>query len=188
LTGENFSDGGFVTVVRKERVSPSPVNPSATASTTKKPRIAMIGVRSSSSLSVVQKRVRRKSLFVSRFSPDVTASDVEKSLKDQLQLASLTCARLATKHNSYDSFRVSVAEDDFHLINNTGVWPNDCLIAPYYRQLNPDQIYSSETPATSRHPTPNAGSLRPPTPSPRNPIADSINTEGSQVEGAHALS
>jgi hypothetical protein len=47
----------------------------------------MIGVRSYSSLSVVQKRVRRKSLFFSRVSPDVTASDVDKSLKDQLQLA-----------------------------------------------------------------------------------------------------
>jgi hypothetical protein len=54
----------------------------------------MIGVRSSSFLSVVQKRLLRKSLFVSRFSPDVTASDVEKSLKDQLQLASLACTRL----------------------------------------------------------------------------------------------
>jgi hypothetical protein len=56
----------------------------------------MIRVRSSSSLSVLQKRVRRKSLFVSRFSPDVTASDVEKSINDQLQLASLTCTRLKT--------------------------------------------------------------------------------------------
>jgi hypothetical protein len=81
----------------------------------------MIGVSSSSSLSALQKRVRRKSLFVSRFSPEVTASYVENSLKEQLQLASLTCTRLKTKHNSYASFHVSVVEDDFHLINNTGV-------------------------------------------------------------------
>ena len=79
-----------------------------------------------------------KSLFVSRFSPDVISSDVESSLKDQLQLASLACSRLKTKYNSYASFHVSVAEDDFHLINNTGVWPNGCLIAPFYGRLSAD--------------------------------------------------
>jgi hypothetical protein len=138
VLGNNPSDGDFVMVVKKKRVTPSPVGTAAVANTTKKPRIAMIGVRNSSSLSVVQKRVRRKSLFVSRFSPDVTASDVEKSLKDQLQLASLASIRLITKHNSYASFHVSVTEDDFHLINNTGAWPNGCLIVPYYGRLNPD--------------------------------------------------
>jgi hypothetical protein len=104
----------------------------------------MIGVRSSSSLSVVQKSVRMRSLIVSRFSPEVTAADVEKSLKDQLQLASIACTRLKTKHNSYASFHVSVPEDDFHLTNNTGVWPNGCLIAPYYGRLSADQIYTDE--------------------------------------------
>jgi hypothetical protein len=141
----------------------------------------MIGVRSSSSLSVVQKRVRRKSLFVSRFSPDVTASDVEKSLKDQLQLASLACTGLKTKHNSYASFHVSVAEDDFHLINNTGVWPNGCLIAPYYGRLSPDQIYTVEAPATSRPTYPGAGSHRPATPPPVKPVGDSVNNVSNVV-------
>jgi hypothetical protein len=79
----------------------------------------------------VQKRVCRKSLFVSRLSPEAT-SDVEKFLKDQLQLASLTCTRPKTKYNLYASFHVSDAEDDFCLINNTGVWPDGCLITPYY--------------------------------------------------------
>ncbi|XP_023703785.1 uncharacterized protein LOC111862535 [Cryptotermes secundus] len=104
MTGENPSGGDFVTVVKKKRVAPSPVNiVNTVANTSKKPRAAMVGVRSSSSLSVVQKRVRMKSLFVSRFSPDVTSSDVEASLKDQLQLASLACTRLKTKYNSCTS-------------------------------------------------------------------------------------
>jgi hypothetical protein len=165
VSGDNPSDGDFVTVVREKRVTPSPVSTAAVANTTKKPRIAMIGVRSSYSLSVVQKRVNRKSLFVSRFSPDVTASDVEKSPKDQLQLAFLTRIRLQTKHNSYASFHVSVAEDDFYLINNSGVWPNGCLIASYYGRLNPEHIYTVEAPATPRPTSPGAGSLRSPTPS-----------------------
>jgi hypothetical protein len=188
VTGEITPDDGFVTVLRKKRVNPSPVSTSAISNTTKKPRIPMIGVRSSSSLSVVQKRLRRKSLFVSRFSPEVTTSDVEKSLKDQLQLASLTCTRLKTKYNSYASFHVSVTEDDFHLINNTGVWPNGCLITPYYGRLNPDQIYSVDIPATSRPASPSAGSLRPSSPPTLDALGDFVNTDGAQGEAAPALS
>ena len=109
VMGENPSSEDYVTVVKKW-VTPSPVN-TALANTTKKARVAMIGV-SSYSLSVVQKRVRMKSLYVSRFSPDATAFDVEKSLNDQLQLASLACTRLKNKHNLYASFHVSIAEDD----------------------------------------------------------------------------
>jgi hypothetical protein len=110
------------------------------------------------------------------------------TLKDQLQLASLTCTRLKTKYNSYASFHFSVAEDDFHLINNTGVWPNGCLIAPYYGRLNPDQIYSVELRATSRPASPAAGSLRPPSPPPLDTLGDSVNTDRAQGEGAPALS
>jgi hypothetical protein len=69
--------------------------------------------------------------FVSRFSPEVTAADVEKSLKEQLSLKSLVCTRLKTKFNAYASFHISVNEENFPLINNTGVWPNGCLIAPF---------------------------------------------------------
>jgi hypothetical protein len=71
VSGDNHSDCDFLTVVRKKRVTPSPVSTAAFANTTKKPRIAIIGVRSSSSISVVQKGVCGKSLFVSQFSPDV---------------------------------------------------------------------------------------------------------------------
>jgi hypothetical protein len=109
--------------------------------------------------------MRSKSLFVSRFSPDVTAADVESSLQDQLQLTSLVCTRLKTKHNSYASFHISVAEDDFHLVNNAEVWPNGCLIAPYYGRLNHDQIYT----VASRPPSPGAGVRLPLTPPPQDP-------------------
>jgi hypothetical protein len=129
----------------------------------------------------VQKRVRMKSLFVSRFSPEVTATDVEKSLKDQLQLASLACTRLKTRHNSNASFHVSVAEGDFHLINNTGVWPNDCLITPYYGRLSPDQIYTVDAPDMSRLRSPGASSFRPPTHSPLDPVCESVNNINNVV-------
>jgi hypothetical protein len=137
VTCENYY--GFVTVLRKKLVSPSPVNPSATVYTANKPRIHIIGVISSSSLSVMQKTVRRKSYeyFVSCLCLEVTTSDAGKYLKDQLQLASFTCTRLIAKYvyNSYASFHVSVVEYDFHLINNTGIWPDGCSIAPLLREI-----------------------------------------------------
>jgi hypothetical protein len=81
VTDEKSSGGDFVIVVMIKRVSPSFVNSSAIANITKNPRIPTIGARSSSFLSVVQKRVRRKYPFISRFSSEVKASDVENSLR-----------------------------------------------------------------------------------------------------------
>jgi hypothetical protein len=45
---------------------------------------------------------------------------------------------------SYASFHVLVNEEDFSLINNTGIWPNGCLIASFFGRLNLEQIYSPE--------------------------------------------
>jgi hypothetical protein len=53
---------------------------------------------------------------------------------------------LKTKFSTYASFHVLVNEDDFPLINNTGVWPNGCLITPFFGKLTPEQIYSPSTP------------------------------------------
>jgi hypothetical protein len=106
-------------------------------------------VRNSASLPVVSKRERSKSLFVSRFGPDVTAADIEKTSKEQLSLKRLVCTRLKTKFDAYASFHISVNEEDFPLINNTAVWPSGCLIAPFYGKLTSDQVYSSSAPLTS---------------------------------------
>jgi hypothetical protein len=48
-----------------------------------------------------------------------------------LQLASLTCIRLKMKYNLYAFFHVSVTDDDFQLINNTGKCPYGYLITPF---------------------------------------------------------
>ena len=115
----------------------------------------MIGVCNTSILLVVSKRVKTKALFVSQFSPEVSSRDIEKSLKEQLKLSLLACTRLKTKFNTYVSFHISVTEDDFPLIYNTGVWPDSCLIAQFYGQLNPDQIFHS---ASSTLPSPRTSS------------------------------
>jgi hypothetical protein len=63
-----------------------------------------------------------------------------------LRLKKLDCTKLKTKINSYSCFHISVTEDEFALINNIGVWPSGCLIAPYYDKLTPDQTFSPSTP------------------------------------------
>jgi hypothetical protein len=53
----------------------------------------------------------------------------------------LVFTTLKTKFNSYAYFHISVNEEDFPLINSTGVWPNWCFIAPFYGKLTSVQVY-----------------------------------------------
>jgi hypothetical protein len=130
---QSSADDRFIVVSgkhTKDRPANKVTNPVSVAS--KKSRKPMFGVRNTSSLPVNAKKAKRMSLFVSRFSSEVTAQDIEKSLEDQLQISSLTCTRLKTKFSTYASFHISVNEEDFPSINNTVVWPNGCLIAPFF--------------------------------------------------------
>jgi hypothetical protein len=136
---------GFTTVTYKKK----PASGTPSVNTVKQRRQPLIGVRTSASLPVVLRKERSKTLFVSRFNPEVLAVDIEKSFKDQLSLKRLVYSRLKTKFNAYASFHVSVNEDEFPLINSTGVWPNGCLIAPFNGRLTAEQVYSSSTPLTS---------------------------------------
>jgi hypothetical protein len=131
---------GFKTVTYKKKTATG-----ASAVNTVKP---LIGVRNSFLLPIISKETRSKALFVLRFSPEVSSGDLENSLKEKLSLKKLVCTRLKTKFNTYASFHFSVIEDEFLLINNTGVWPTGYLIAPSYGKLTPDQVYSSSTPVT----------------------------------------
>jgi hypothetical protein len=111
----------------------------------------------------------------------VTSTDIEKSLNEQLKLTSLTYTRLKTKFHSFASFHISVVEDYFNLVNNTGVWRSGCLIAPYYGRLNPDQIYSAMSASScSSFPVGGVSTL--------DPIGGPANSDGPQEDGAAALS
>jgi hypothetical protein len=159
------ADGDYVLVTRKKRrdisMATPPVNPkhgekqrtltpshNAKSAVSKRHKTTKIGVRNSSSLHIIAGRVKTKALFVSRFSPDVTSTDRENFLKEQLLLKSLVCTWLKTKFSIYATFLVSVTEKNFPLINNVGVWPDGCLIAPFCGRLNPEQIFTSVNPVS----------------------------------------
>jgi hypothetical protein len=63
-------------------------------------RQSLIGMRNSASLPIISKKKR----FLSRFSHEVTADHVEKSLKEQLSLKKSISTRLKIKFNAYTSF------------------------------------------------------------------------------------
>jgi hypothetical protein len=142
-----FDADGFKTVsYRKKTVINTPPAKISAVNKVKPRRQPLIGVSSSLSLTAISKTERSKALFVSRFSPEVTADDVHKSLKEQLSFKNLVCTKLKTKFNSYSSFHISATEDEFALINNIGVWPSGCLNAPYYGKLTPDHTFTPNTP------------------------------------------
>jgi hypothetical protein len=143
VSGEDSE--GFTTVSYKQK----PTSGTPSVNTEIHQRQPLIGMRNSVSLPIVSKRERSKALFVSTFSPEVKAADVEKSLKERLSLKRIVCTRLKTKFNAYASFHISVNEEDFPFINKTDVWPNGSLIAPFYEKLTSDKVYSSSAPLTS---------------------------------------
>jgi hypothetical protein len=118
---------GFTTVTYKKKPAPATIPVNAI----KLRRQPLTGVRNSANLQIVSRKERSKALFVSSFSPEVSASDIENSLKQQISLKMLVCTRLKTKFNSYSLFHVSFNEEDFPLINNTGICSSGCLIAPF---------------------------------------------------------
>jgi hypothetical protein len=58
-------------------------------------------VRNSASLPTVSKKERFEALLVAKISPEVTADDIEKSLKEQLSLKKLVCNRLKNEFNVF---------------------------------------------------------------------------------------
>jgi hypothetical protein len=58
----------------------------------------------------------------------------------------MVCTKLKTRFSSYTSFHVLVDEDEFPLTNNAGVWPNGCLIAPFYGRLKAGALSAANIP------------------------------------------
>jgi hypothetical protein len=180
---------GFVTVTNKRKNTVAP-----TVKNIKSRRQPLIGVRNSTSLPAVTKKQRTKAIFISRFCPDVTTDDVVTSLKEQLSLKKLVCTRLKTKFSTYASFHVSVLEDEFPPINNTGVWPAGCLIASFYGKLTPDLFFPPSTPLIGNTCFTSDSNQEPggsPDPSQKtsdmDKSCDFANTDGAQGKGAPAL-
>lgn len=114
-----------------------------------------VGTRNATGIEMAPERAKTKSLFVSRFGPNVSISNIKDSLTQQSTLANqininfLKVTKLKTKFQTYSSFHILVEERDFEAINNPNVWPEGCLIAPFYGKLKPEQHFDFATPVVS---------------------------------------
>lgn len=118
-------------VKRRSRAKPKPKAPTApqiNVPSSKNNKKVVFG-RASTSIELV--KIRKRALFVSRFSASVSCDSV-KELLSGLQLSSLEVKQLKTKHPSYSSFYISVNESDLPAVNSPDVWPVGVLISPFY--------------------------------------------------------
>jgi hypothetical protein len=100
----------------------------------------MIDVRNSSYIRTTKKWAIMQSLFVFRFFSEVSTTDIEKSLLDQLKLSSLACTRLKREFQTYTFFTFQLMRKISPPSIRREYAPK---AAPFYGNLNPDQIHSS---------------------------------------------
>ncbi|KAL1448363.1 hypothetical protein WDU94_009853, partial [Cyamophila willieti] len=91
-------------------------------------------------------RERRSALFVSRFAPDVASCDIENMIRGSVTLSSLKVSKIKTRHNEYSSFHVEVLSVDLNKVDDVNIWPDGCLIKPYYGALIADVIVNESLP------------------------------------------
>jgi hypothetical protein len=100
----------------------------------------MIGVRSSSSVGIIVKRVKIKY----RFPPDVLTTEMKKICIEAIKTVFTHIHQAEDKIQTLPFIHVSVNEDDFPPV----IWEYGmnvgCLTAPFCWRLNLKQIYSSE--------------------------------------------
>lgn len=157
----NQSDDGFTVVKNKRqrrgqkksggvdspRLSRTQTPRLKTTERSKRPPSPLIGENTDSSLQVIERpgRIKTKSLFVSRFSPETTVDDIKDYLSRCLSLlGEVKVSRLATRFSNYTSFHVEVPEKDFPLINNTSIWPRGALIKSFRGRLTPEKCFTEQ--------------------------------------------
>lgn len=59
-----------------------------------------------------------------------------KDLSQELNLVDISFKRVKTKYDSYSSFPVEVMQEDFEKVNDSSIWPQSILVAPFCGRLN----------------------------------------------------
>lgn len=90
------------------------------------------------------KKIRKRSLFVTRLSPTVSTQIVEDHLKSNLPiLKHVKVTRLSTKHSTYASFHVEVSTEDYSFVTNSSIWPEGVLFKEFFGPLKPEMLYDN---------------------------------------------
>ncbi|KAG0420861.1 hypothetical protein HPB47_003226 [Ixodes persulcatus] len=89
-----------------------------------------------------------RALFVTKLAPDTICDDVSSHLSS-VGIDKVECRRLKTRFDTYASFHVAVAAEDFAKIADPAVWPKSCLFKPFRGTLRRDMLHASEGPPTT---------------------------------------
>ena len=108
-------------------ISSKPVGPSTYAAIASRKPTVIIGKKSSG-----LKAVNKLSwIFVSRFLPEISKTNVEEYLKDS-NLAQFECIELPTKYDTYKSFRIGIPMESLNDVLNSEFWPEGILVKKFY--------------------------------------------------------
>ncbi|CAN7977700.1 unnamed protein product, partial [Ixodes persulcatus] len=89
-----------------------------------------------------------RALFVTKLAPDTICEDVSSHLSS-VGIDKVECRRLKTRFDTYASFHVAVAAEDFAKLADPAVWPKSCLFKPFRGTLRRDMLHASEGPPTT---------------------------------------
>ena len=96
------------------------------------------------------KRKRLANLFATRFSPDLTCTDLESYLCDVSKIHT-KCEKLESKHpDSYSSFYVRAECDDPEVFINQEIWPEGI----YFRWFKPRKNHNTPSSGVQRNQQP----------------------------------
>ena len=99
------------------------------------------------------KRIRRKTIFVTRVAPGTTTDVIDNHIKSNIDISTALCTKLKTKYETYSSFHISFDEHHLKEITNPDNWPEGILISTFMGKLKDDQIHGSTNskPSVEKH-------------------------------------
>ncbi|KAG0421395.1 hypothetical protein HPB47_002713 [Ixodes persulcatus] len=103
---------------------------------------ALTGASETTKLCVASPSTSLRALFVTKLASDTICEDVSSHLSS-VGIDKVECRRLKTRFDTYASFHVAVAAEDFEKLADPAVWPKSCLFKPFRGTLRRDMLHAS---------------------------------------------
>lgn len=103
----------------------------------------MTGAFKTNKLCVVSPSTSLRALFVTKLAPDIICKD-DSSRLSSVGIDKVECRHLKTRFDTYGSFHVAAAAEDFEKLADPAVWPKSSLFKPFRGTLQRDMLHASE--------------------------------------------
>lgn len=89
--------------------------------------------------------LKTSALFATRFAPEVTTQAIQQMIESSITLSRLKVSKIQTKRQElYSSFHIEVLAADFEKIDDISIWPEGCMIKPFYGRLLPSIVINDD--------------------------------------------